>query len=236
MPPGNHQRNAAERAIRTFKNHFIAGLCSLDPQFPLHLWDCLVPQAEISLNLLRGSRLNPKLSTWAQINGTFDFNRTPLTPPGIRVLVHSRPTKQTSWSPHALDGWYTGPALDSYRCYKVWIWETRGERICETISWLPTKVTMPLASSTNLIVAGIQDIVRALHNPTAGSPLAPLTDSHVHALQQLTTLLTVIVSTPATSPPNSLSGTTTPPQDASPPRESSLPVCLAYHRTPPCHH
>jgi hypothetical protein len=121
VPPGNHRRNAAERAIRTFKNHFIAGLCSLDPQFPLHLWDRLVPQAELSLNLLRGSRLNPKLSAWAQINGTFDFNCTPIAPPGIRVLVHARPTDRTSWSPHALDGWYTGPALDSYRCYKVWI-------------------------------------------------------------------------------------------------------------------
>jgi hypothetical protein len=32
-----------------------------------------VPQAEISLNLLRGARLNPKLSAWAQVNGHFDF-------------------------------------------------------------------------------------------------------------------------------------------------------------------
>jgi hypothetical protein len=39
-PPGVHRRNAAKRAIRTFKNHFIAGLCiSVDKDFPLHLWD-----------------------------------------------------------------------------------------------------------------------------------------------------------------------------------------------------
>jgi hypothetical protein len=30
VPPHVHRRNAAERAIRTFKNHFIAGLCSTD--------------------------------------------------------------------------------------------------------------------------------------------------------------------------------------------------------------
>jgi hypothetical protein len=41
VPPGLHRRNAAERAIRTFKNHFIAGLCSVDKNFPLHLWDKL---------------------------------------------------------------------------------------------------------------------------------------------------------------------------------------------------
>lgn len=30
-----HRRNPAERAIRTFKNHFIAGLSSTDPNFPI---------------------------------------------------------------------------------------------------------------------------------------------------------------------------------------------------------
>ncbi|KAG7366875.1 hypothetical protein IV203_029545 [Nitzschia inconspicua] len=81
VPPYLHRRNAAKRAIRTFKNHFIAGLCSTDPAFPIHLWDQLLPQAELTLNLLRGSRLNPKLSAWAQLHGTDDYNRTPLAPP-----------------------------------------------------------------------------------------------------------------------------------------------------------
>jgi hypothetical protein len=45
VPPHCHQRNAAERAIRTFKEHFVAGLSSVDPSFPMHLWDRLLPQA-----------------------------------------------------------------------------------------------------------------------------------------------------------------------------------------------
>jgi hypothetical protein len=45
VPPHCHQRNAAERAIRTFKEHFVAGLSSAGPSFPLHLWDRLLPQA-----------------------------------------------------------------------------------------------------------------------------------------------------------------------------------------------
>jgi hypothetical protein len=55
VPPGMHRRNAAERAIHSFKNHFIAGLCSVHKHFPLHLWDRLVPQAVITLNMMRGS-------------------------------------------------------------------------------------------------------------------------------------------------------------------------------------
>ena len=60
-PPGEHKRNIAERCIRTWKNHFIAGLECCDTAFPASLWDYLLPQARITLNLLRGSRINPKL-------------------------------------------------------------------------------------------------------------------------------------------------------------------------------
>jgi hypothetical protein len=83
VPPHSHRRNAAECAVRTYKNHFMAGLCSLDPDFPLHLWDRLVPHLLLTLNLLRGSRINLKLSAWAQVHGMFDFDRTPIAPAGI---------------------------------------------------------------------------------------------------------------------------------------------------------
>jgi hypothetical protein len=81
-PPHIHRRNNVERAIQTFKNHFIAGLCSVDPNFPLKLWEKLLPQATITLNLLQKSRINPRMSAYAQLNGNFYFNRTPLAPPG----------------------------------------------------------------------------------------------------------------------------------------------------------
>jgi hypothetical protein len=68
VPPHFHRLNAAERAIRTSKEHFVAGISSVDPAFPLHLWDRLLPQAEIKLNLLRASRLHPKLSAAAHFH------------------------------------------------------------------------------------------------------------------------------------------------------------------------
>eukprot|EP00957_Ditylum_brightwellii_P152663 11620449-Ditylum_brightwellii.AAC.1 len=83
-PPHVHQQNAAEQAIQTFKAHFIACLSSVDPQFPMHLWDTLIPQALLTLNLMCPSHLNPRLSAEAQMNGAFDFNQTPLAPPGTR--------------------------------------------------------------------------------------------------------------------------------------------------------
>jgi len=195
VPPYVHRRNTAERAIRTFKNHFIAGLCSTDKDFPLHLWDRLLPQAELTLNLLRGCRCNPKLSAWAYIHGAFDFNRTPIAPPGTRVLAHVKPDARSSWAPHGLEGWYVGPAWAYYRCYTVWVTKTRAARICDTITWFPTHVRMPAASSTDYILAGIADIVHALQSPTANAPFAPLSDSHTKALTLLMDILHAHVTT-----------------------------------------
>jgi hypothetical protein len=64
VPPHCHRRNAAERAIGIFKEQFVAGLSSVGPSFPMHLWDRLLPQAEITLNLLRTSRLHPQLALY----------------------------------------------------------------------------------------------------------------------------------------------------------------------------
>ena len=47
VPPYIHRRNAAERAIRTFKNNFLAGLAGVHPDFPIKQWDHLLQQAEI---------------------------------------------------------------------------------------------------------------------------------------------------------------------------------------------
>jgi hypothetical protein len=45
VPPHYHRRNAAERVVRTFKEKNVSGLASVDPDFPLHLWDRLLPQS-----------------------------------------------------------------------------------------------------------------------------------------------------------------------------------------------
>jgi hypothetical protein len=124
VPPYIHRQNAAERAIRSFKDHLIAGLCSTDKSFPMHLWDRLLPQAVITLNMLGASRINPKISASTHIDGQYDFNRAPMAPPGTRT-----------WAPHGQDGWYIGPALEQYRCYTVYINKNRGERVVETVDF-----------------------------------------------------------------------------------------------------
>jgi hypothetical protein len=188
VPPQIHRRNAAERAIRTFKNHFIAGLSSTDPDFPLHLWDKLLPQALLTLNLLRGSRINPRLSAQAQIHGAFDYNRTPLAPPGIKVLVHEKPHTRETWAPHAVEGWSIGPAMHHYRCHRVWIKATQSERIADTLEWFPAVIPMPTGSSSDRILAAAADLAQAINRATSTTANTTTTTETRAALEQLTTM------------------------------------------------
>ena len=98
IPPHVHRCNTAERATRTSKNHFLAGLAYLDPTFPIEEWDRLLPRCSTTLNLLRNARAYPKLSSYAYLFGNFNFNfnKTPTAPPGIRVAVHKKPTNRKS--------------------------------------------------------------------------------------------------------------------------------------------
>ena len=165
VPPAQHRRNAAERAIRTFKNHFLAGLATLPPMFPMSEWDRLLEQALLSLNLLRNARLNSKLSAHAFVHGIFDFNKHPLAPPGAQVIAHEKATHRKSWDIHGKDGWYMGPAFEHYRCVRVFIPTTGQERICDTVKFIPGKIPIPKVSTTDYLLQAAKDIVTLLKQP-----------------------------------------------------------------------
>ena len=141
--PHLHRWNAAERAIQTFKNHFIAGMVSTHKDLPLHLWCRLLTQAIVTLNLLLLSIINPTLSEHAQLHGLFNFNAMPFSPLGKKVIVHQNPTIRKSWAPRGKDGWYIDRAKDHYRCYNICVPETRAVIQPDTVEFLPHNYNMP---------------------------------------------------------------------------------------------
>ena len=112
----NH-RNATERAVRTFKNHFIDDLCTVDPLLPFYSWDRLLPQVTITLNMLQRSRLKPGILAYEQVDDIQNFERTPLAQLGCKLQIHEKTHKLLTYAPHSVDGWYLGPALNHYIFY-----------------------------------------------------------------------------------------------------------------------
>jgi hypothetical protein len=95
-------------AIQNFKNHFVVCLCTTNKNSPLL-------QATMTLNLfLRTSQLNPKLPAEEHLNGTFDFNRTPLALLGTRIVLHEKSAQHGMRATHGRDGWCIGHAPEHY--------------------------------------------------------------------------------------------------------------------------
>ena len=109
-----HRQNAAEKAIQTWKIHFKSGLASLLGEFPISHWCKLIPQANITLNMLRPCRMNPNLSAQKAIEGSFSFDATPLAPPGTKTYIHIKPNRRESWGLHAEEVWCVGPVMSHY--------------------------------------------------------------------------------------------------------------------------
>lgn len=211
VPPDVHRRNAAERAIQTWKNHFIAGLASTDPSFPLNAWDHLLPQCNLTLNLLRSSRRQPRLSAHTCFFGNFDFNATPLAVPGTRVLIHEPPSRRLTFAPHGLEGFYIGPSMEHYRCYKVFVPSTQSTRDVLTLEWFPSSIPYPRVGQNEYLQQTADDLLTLLEgqSPTTyptlnfGSPTRNAYSDLAKLLKRAATHPTLhpdITTDPSTSP------------------------------------
>jgi hypothetical protein len=117
------------------------------------------------IKYMRTSRINPNLSAATHIFGQYDFNRAPMAPSGTRIIAHETPGRRRTWAPHGQDGWYIEPALEHYRCYTVYITETRSNRIVETVEFFPNKFILPFPSSHDLATQAAADLAHALLHP-----------------------------------------------------------------------
>jgi hypothetical protein len=189
--PHENQLNPAKRSIQTFKNHLIAILHGCNRKFPAWLWCQIIPQVVMTLNMLRRSRINPRLSAHTQIFGVFDYNRPPLAPIGTRTIVHERTTQQgrTTFSNHGVIGWTIGPALDQYRHWECFIPKTRGTRVSDTVVFLPEKYSMSTTASADRASAALEELTEALKNPAAAKPFLNTSNKLNAAIEALTEIL-----------------------------------------------
>ncbi len=138
VEPHNHYINAAECAIQTFKDAFIAALATTDSNFPLQLWDSrLTPQIQDTLNLLCALCLNPSKSAYIILNRPYNWNRYPLAPLGCRAIIYKNGDTRGSRAPRGVNAWYLGPSEDHYWCDNYYIIKTWAYRISVSTELLP---------------------------------------------------------------------------------------------------
>jgi hypothetical protein len=164
VPPDDHRRNVAEKAIQTWKDHFIAALSGTPNDFPLHLWCQVIPQMERQLCLLRQTNINPKISTYAHLYGPHNYNAVPFVPIGMQALVHDKPQRRKSFAQHCSKGWVIETSPEHYRCWKVWNKATRTTRISATMFFKHKYITTPTVTPADIITAAAHNLAQALQN------------------------------------------------------------------------
>ncbi len=146
----------------TFKNHFKVVLVGVDDNFLMRLWDRLLPQTILTLNLLRQSNVAPTVSAYQYVHGAFNYNRMPLGPMGCAVQVHKSNERRGTWADTAIDGWYLQTSPKHYHCHIVYVKNTRSKRVSDTVHFKHKYITQPTLTPEDTIVKAIDDLTHAL--------------------------------------------------------------------------
>ena len=162
VAPGMHRQNPSERAIRPAKNCIIAMCHTVAPTFPaVSLLETVVDQAEIIINQLRPWHDDRSINAWTGMhNAPYDHLAHPLSIFGMQCVVLENP--RPSWGPHGKDGYYVGPALQHYRCFRVLVTDTNSTRISDSIAWQPELYRMPGHSPLEVLTAATKDLLAAV--------------------------------------------------------------------------
>ena len=176
LPKGQNRRNISERALQTWRSHTIGALSGVSENSPLSLWDELLSQLDMQVNLLRFSNVNPKVFSWIVLNGAHDFNMHPLALLGVEIQMLENHDKKKTWGVRSKPGYYVGTSLERYRYYWGWMRETKKIRGSETVS---------LNSNTSQILPSQQAIPLLMHpsnSPVHCVEVSPLHQSKVELM------------------------------------------------------
>jgi hypothetical protein len=100
------------------------------------------------------------------INGAFDFNKSPLAPAGCKTIVHNGTDERKSWAEHVSRGFYIGPAVKHYWCYRNTMLESKAVRISNTVEFFPVACQDPLLSDGDQISMLITDLINIVSKLT----------------------------------------------------------------------
>jgi hypothetical protein len=184
VPPDDHRRNVAEKAIQTWKDHFIAVLSGTADKFPLHLWCQLIPHMEWQLNLLCQSNANPKISAYAHLYGPHDYNALPFVPLGMEALVHDKPNQCKTYAQHCSKGWVISTSTEHYRCWKVWSIATHTTCIAATVFFKHEYLTNPSVSPADALIAAAANLAHVIQQNAKAQHVGSKNMQDLQRLQQ----------------------------------------------------
>ena len=88
---GGHRNNRAERAIQTGSKHIVSTIATTDPDFPIRYWCYGIEQMKMTINMLRKTHVNLKISAFMYLHGQFSYDAVPVLPFGWKMVCFEDP-------------------------------------------------------------------------------------------------------------------------------------------------
>jgi hypothetical protein len=127
----------------------------------MRLWDKLLPQTTLTLNLLRQSNFAPTVLAWQYVHGPFDYNKMPLALMECAVQIHEDSERQGTWVANTINGWYLQALPEHYQCHLIYVKKKKSERISDTVFFKHRYSTQPTVTVADLIVKALGDLTQS---------------------------------------------------------------------------
>ena len=128
------------------------------------MWGLLLPQSELTLNLLRQATLDPSRYAWEYFHGPFNYEATPLGPIGCNIIAHKKTGTRNSWNLCGAAGWNVGVALQHYPCHTIVSKATRAAQVSDTVEFRYHNLTLPNVTPTDRIFYGVTTLIWVLQD------------------------------------------------------------------------
>ena len=147
------------------------------------MWDNLLVQTELTINLLWKATLNPSMSAWEYFNWYFYCIATPLGTIGCKIIIHTTSNKRKSWDQRGRKGFSVGPELQNYRRIQEIDSKTKSLIITYAAEYLQEYLTQPHVMEEDIITRAIHLFSVALeYVPTS------ICDSQLSAIEAAQTI------------------------------------------------
>ena len=129
--------------------------------------DILIPQTEITLNMLRQARLNHTKSAWEAFAGPLNYDATPLGPLGCKVISQKKTDTRNSWDFRGEPAWNIGVSLKNYRCKNIIAKGTRAKRVSGKLEFRNHHLTIPTRTQEDHIIHGVEKLTADIYTAPA---------------------------------------------------------------------
>ena len=108
----------------------------------MSVWDKLIEDVAITLNLRRQSKAHPHLSAEAHCDELLKSDTALMGPARCHVLIHECFKNRQVWGFNAIEGFCTGPALYHRQNFTAFPNHTRAVRTSDTVNFSHDSITM----------------------------------------------------------------------------------------------